>query len=680
LKPIWLKLENVFQHKNKEHHFRTGITGVMGRNGSGKSNFLEALHFAQTGNTGPGLQKGDLLSWGATAGQTVFEFEHNGNTYTLTRRLHTAYIKLEGDNMEKPLKASEANAFMEDVLGMSFKAFYETCWTPQGTLTSILTMSHAARVAFFQRLAQTRDAETIRGIIQENGINKLPAYPDRTEQIEEFMKEVNALGEQITGLETESQNVELLFHEFTQELVPTQKILALPTEASHQEKVGLAEELLIKDRTALKAAQDAQGITEVPRADPPSTAMEALKTASERRVVLLQKKQDLEKANADLQATMPVAVEDPDPIRLELEEDNKKIGEKVPEASLAKNKTCPTCQRPFEFEGGEAAREKVLKEYGDLLAAYNVKHAAYTQKKADFDRWQRNTQTVQNSITVNGRLMAPIDDELALVQDVVFDPTEYNTQLQAYQAYMKYLRDKEGNEAFLKGLQDAVSTSEGVLSRAQSEEFATVAIRQAADEFMSNYSELQERRQTAATNASAAVARKQTLEEQLHQQEQEQVSRQEVTHLRNLFVRAREKLHRDQLPSLVMQKVLHGLNALLDQYLNVFDVNFSSYINEEFDFMCSFAAKSDVPARSLSGGQKVSLSLAFKFAVSDLLGSSVPFLVLDEPTVWLDDTNKPRLAEVLTKARSVTEKTGYAFVATHEHLLIPAFSRVYDVS
>ena len=55
-------------------------------------------------------------------------------------------------------------------------------------------------------------------------------------------------------------------------------------------------------------------------------------------------------------------------------------------------------------------------------------------------------------------------------------------------------------------------------------------------------------------------------------------------------------------------------------------------------------------------------------------------MVLAEPTGWLDEINKPRLAEVLTKAREVTEKGVYVLVATHEPLLFPAFSRVFDVS
>ena len=96
--------------------------------------------------------------------------------------------------------------------------------------------------------------------------------------------------------------------------------------------------------------------------------------------------------------------------------------------------------------------------------------------------------------------------------------------------------------------------------------------------------------------------------------------------------------------------------------------------------MSTFGSHTDKPVRHLSGGQKVALALAFKFAVSELLANQIPLLSLDEPTVWLDDINKPRLVELLEKAAEVAQSGVYVLVATHEPLLYPAFSQIEDVS
>ena len=183
MRPIELEVDHVFQHKHLLLTFAPGTTGIIGRNGSGKSNFLETLYFSMTGKTGSDCTKEDMINWNSKTGHTRYKFEHVGQIFELKRNVHNSSATLSGGSLPKPLKNAEANAFMEDVLGMSFDGLYKTCWTPQGELSSVLTMSHANRVAFFQRLAKTRRAETIRGIIQENGLNKLPTYVDHTEDI-----------------------------------------------------------------------------------------------------------------------------------------------------------------------------------------------------------------------------------------------------------------------------------------------------------------------------------------------------------------------------------------------------------------------------------------------------------------------------------------------------------------
>ena len=53
-----LTLTNFCQHKKRTVNFRYGITGITGRNGSGKSNLADpGFYFAVSGKTPAGINK-----------------------------------------------------------------------------------------------------------------------------------------------------------------------------------------------------------------------------------------------------------------------------------------------------------------------------------------------------------------------------------------------------------------------------------------------------------------------------------------------------------------------------------------------------------------------------------------------------------------------------------------------
>jgi DNA repair exonuclease SbcCD ATPase subunit len=81
-----IELRNYRQHKELSVDFTGHLIAVVGRNGSGKSNFLGAIQFALTGEQ-PGFDKKDLLSWGEESGYVKLWFSHNGRECTVQRRI-----------------------------------------------------------------------------------------------------------------------------------------------------------------------------------------------------------------------------------------------------------------------------------------------------------------------------------------------------------------------------------------------------------------------------------------------------------------------------------------------------------------------------------------------------------------------------------------------------------------
>jgi ABC-type lipoprotein export system ATPase subunit len=61
------------------------------------------------------------------------------------------------------------------------------------------------------------------------------------------------------------------------------------------------------------------------------------------------------------------------------------------------------------------------------------------------------------------------------------------------------------------------------------------------------------------------------------------------------------------------------------------------------------------------------------------MAKSIPILVMDEPTAWLDEENIQCMTDVLKSVRTLAEKGVYVFVVTHENALLPAMTRILDV-
>lgn len=798
MRPLKLTLKNVFQHQALEYVFGPGVTGIVGRNGAGKSNFLEALYFAMTGKLGSGINKSEILNWseGVASGTTIFDFEDQDQVYTLTRAVHSSAVTLEGGHLSKPLKNAEANAFMEGVYGMTFENLYEACWTPQGSLVAVLTMGHAQRVAFFQRLADVQRAEVLRGILLEEGLNKIPTYPDRTEEIQVLTTEIAAKTSEHGGIAAELTALTDMKALYDAQVAEAQRILALQTEAQWLANVQTSAQSLTMSRLAVDAFDKASGnLAPEPEILPPTperdqayqraleqsaTVLRRDQTEAEARAVesklqtyrsscspeLLQaeaevfpvsvervamvqavRKQAEVMARRDATAaklkallgSLPPAVPQPANNQAVLETMYKDLLGRGDQHKLAVDGSCPTCKRGYDFVGGDAGRAALLAEYQKVSQEYDALLRRSTAEQQAYALYLKVTNTLTGQISAAEGELTAIEQELEGIGAVVPDPG-FEADNLAYRMYVGrqterariemvcgpltgqiqalrqaladidaalardpappfdfegYARDRQAFQDYLRrqgqrqvlgeqrqGLLRAVTEAETVLQQVQAQPYAAAATRDQALVFQRNYAALlqsiAEKQQLGSALAEAVKIK--TAQVQVLEQEQLRLSK--VAAIRKLLEDARTVLHRDNLPKLVMQKLVIGLNSMLERYLSLFEVPYVARLNEEFDFLCDFDYRAGVPARTLSGGQKVALALAFKFALSELMANHVPLMVLDEPTVWLDDINKPKLVEVMTRVRRLSENGGgtSVLVATHEEMLKPACTRVFSVS
>ena len=134
----------------------------------------------------------------------------------------------------------------------------------------------------------------------------------------------------------------------------------------------------------------------------------------------------------------------------------------------------------------------------------------------------------------------------------------------------------------------------------------------------------------------------------------------------------RELLSRNQLQRALLANTLARINREIQTCSCLFDFAFKIFI-EDSGAISFQTDTTDEPkeVRFLSGGQKYVAAIITRIAFARVLNTNFPFMVLDEPSICLDDGSRELLAEFMgaLNARFKTEGK-YLVVPTHDELII----------
>jgi len=159
-----------------------------------------------------------------------------------------------------------------------------------------------------------------------------------------------------------------------------------------------------------------------------------------------------------------------------------------------------------------------------------------------------------------------------------------------------------------------------------------------------------QRLEERARNLEALIADKKTEIESLRK------SLSELTEARtklSVLLKARSMYHRDGIPSKLRVYALGKINEEFNSLLQMFNLGFrEALIDEDLNIVLRSSSAS-LPASQLSGGEKIVVALSFLLALRKtveelLVGRRIfGFLVLDEPTIHLDEDRRAGLIELL---------------------------------
>jgi len=143
VRPIRLKVKNFLGIEEVDYEFEPGIFVMVGENGSGKSSFFEAIHFALFGS---GIRFGkrivkSYIRRNSKEALVDFKFERGGRIYRSVRLITPTRSRVEiyeiVNGKEKPI-TEEPNRFITELLGMDPDVFQTAFLIPQGRITNIM--------------------------------------------------------------------------------------------------------------------------------------------------------------------------------------------------------------------------------------------------------------------------------------------------------------------------------------------------------------------------------------------------------------------------------------------------------------------------------------------------------------------------------------------------------------
>lgn len=150
-----VRLCNFRQHVDTFIAFDSGLTGIIGPNGSGKTTILEAIAWALYGQDAARGKKETIRSLSAGPGARVkveLDFELAGHRYRVERGLTTAELFLDGADSPIANSLTGVSEMLRRRLGMSREEFFNTYFTGQKELDVMAAMAPAERAQFLSRV------------------------------------------------------------------------------------------------------------------------------------------------------------------------------------------------------------------------------------------------------------------------------------------------------------------------------------------------------------------------------------------------------------------------------------------------------------------------------------------------------------------------------------------------
>ena len=663
-----IELGNFLSHAETKLNFGEGVTVFVGPNGAGKSGIIDAITFALFGQHTRKSNKG-LIRRGENQGYARINFSINNKMLQATRKINlqgtlSSQFLQKTDEGWTPIAEGERKQFgesmtrkIEEFIGLDFEKLKIASIVRQGELNSIIK----AKPKEFKEL--------INAVI---GIDKLDISSENMKIVLKNFRETI-----LKEFGYDDSHIEMLKNEIKEKELEIKKNKPIE-EKLEEEKLKQKKEISILKK---KIEEDLPKLDKIKQLE--SRKLELVKYAKDAIYSIQKEVSEKERKIRDCEGCFEHLDEKKriekslEMAELAFKETGKKIQEYKMEVislkeqlSLAKklhleNGKCPVCDSKVNHLNPLFQENHLVDEQNNIkkkIVSLENQNEMYEKKKEDFSNVFQ--QIIEDETTLRAHSINDKKEIDALKQEISLQ--KINIQKIPININSGLLVEVATIDSRSKLLYEKIMELENETRNFDENSFST--LRNSLDDKQQELSETDQKLGgilEKIRNAKELVDKNTLVVKELVFVKDYVLQINEIQE--NLF-------NRDgSVATSLRSWALQTISAKASEYLNMLNTKIQrielSEKTRDVSITC-YSKNTILDLESLSGGEQVSVALALRLGMTQLLGSSnLNFIILDEPTMFLDEERKKSLVNVLSQLSDITNslKSNLQFIIiTHD--------------
>ncbi len=670
-----IELGNFLSHSETKLNFGEGVTVFVGPNGAGKSGIIDAITFALFGQHTRKSNKG-LIRRGENQGYAKINFSINNKMLQATRKINlqgtlSSQFLQKTDEGWTPIAEGERKQFgesmtrkIEEFIGLDFEKLKIASIVRQGELNSIIK----AKPKEFKEL--------INAVI---GIDKLDISSENMKIVLKNFRDTI-----LKEFGYDDSHIEMLKNEIKEKELEIKKNKPIE-EKLEKEKLKQKKEISILKK---KIEEDLPKLEKIKQLE--SRKLELVKYAKDAIYSIQKEVSEKERKIRDCEGCFEHLDEKKriekslEMAELAFKETEKKIQEYKMEVislkeqlSLAKklhleNGKCPVCDSKVNHLNPIFQENHLAEEQNNIkkkIVSLENQNEMYEKKKEDFSNVFQ--QILENETTLRAHSINDKKEIDVLKKEISLQ--KINIQQIPININSGLLVEVASIDSHSKLLYEKIMELENETRNFDENSFST--LKNSLDDKQQELSETDQKlggTLEKIRNAKELVDKNMLVVKELVFVKDYILQINEIQE--NLF-------NRDgSVATSLRSWALQTISAKASEYLNMLNTKIQrvelSEKTRDVSITC-YSKNTILDLESLSGGEQVSIALALRLGMTQLLGSSnLNFIILDEPTMFLDEERRKSLVKVLSQLSDITNSLN----STLQFIIITHDSEIFEDS
>ncbi len=662
-----IELGNFLSHSDTKLNFGEGVTVFVGPNGSGKSSIIDAITFALFGQHTRKSNKG-LIRRGQNQGYTKINFTVNNKILQATRKINlkgtlSSQFLQKNENEWIPIAEGERKQFgesmtkeIENIIGLDFEKLKIASIVQQGELNSIIK----AKPKEFKELI--------------NAVISIDKLDISAENMKIVLKKFRESIQKELGYD--DSHIKILQNEIDKQKLEIQNNVPIQKELENKKTKQKKEIVLLKEKIEGELPKlDKQEQLESRKSELIKYAKEAISSIQNEILEKEKKIRDCEECFEHLDDKKSIE-KSLKTIETEFENTTEKIQEykmKIisikEQQTLAKklhleNGKCPVCDSKVDhlnplFQEEHLREENVeLDKKISLLEKENNLREKKREELLDIKQKITNSEAVLRAHSIHKK--EEID---SIKKEVSFQKT--NIKKIPINISSGMLVEAATIDSHAKLLYEKITKLESETK--DFDKFNFEKLKDSLDDKQHELSEIDQK-------LGGIIEKIRNSEELV---EKNSLVIKELQFVKDYVLELNEiqenVFNRDgPVATSLRSWALNTISEKASEYLNMLNTKIQrielSEKARDVSITC-YSKNTTLDLESLSGGEQVSIALALRLGMAQLLGSSnLNFIILDEPTMHLDEDRRRSLVKVLSQLSEINSSSNAMqfIIITHD--------------